>query len=57
MIAGIHTQLKQSDPRSAKAYRRSLIELMINPESPLWDEDPNVKGMMITVPKINKEDI
>ena len=40
MIAGIHTQLKQSDPRSAKAYRRSLIELMIDPESPLWDEDP-----------------
>ena len=56
VIAGIHNQLRQNDPRSAKAYRKSLIDLMIDPESPLWDEDPNVKGLMITMPKTKKED-
>ena len=56
VIAGVHIQLLRNDPRVAKAYRKSLIDLMIDPESPLWDEDPNAQGLMITVPKIKKED-
>lgn len=56
VIAGIHTQLLQNDPRSAKAYRKALIDLMIDPESPLWDKNPNASGWMITLPKIKKED-
>ena len=56
VIAGVHIQLLRNDPRVAKAYRKALVDLMIDPESPLWNDNPNAQGLVVAMPKIKKED-
>lgn len=55
IIASIHTQLKRSDPAVAWAYRHSLINLLTDPDTPLWRDDPNAEGVMVTIPKFKEE--
>ena len=55
VIGGVHMQLKRSDPAVARAYRHSLINLLTDPDTPLWNDDPNAEGVMITIPKFKEE--
>ena len=55
VIAGVHMQLKRSDPALARVYRHELIRLMTDPETPLWNDDPNAEGVMIITPKFKEE--
>lgn len=55
VIGGVHMQLKRSDPAVAHAYRHSLIKLLTDPETPLWNDDPNAEGVMIITPKFKEE--
>ena len=55
VIGGVHMQLKRSDPVLARIYRHKLIRLLTDPETPLWNDDPNAEGVMITMPKFKEE--
>ena len=55
VIGGVHMQLKRSDPALARIYRHELIRLLTDPETPLWNDDPNAEGVMITIPKFKEE--
>ena len=55
VIAGVHVQLKRSDPALARVYRHELIRLMTDPETPLCDDDPRAEGLMIITPKFKEE--
>ena len=55
VIAGVHMQLKRSNPVMARIYRRKMIELLTDPDTPLWNVDPNAEGVMITIPKFKEE--
>lgn len=55
VIGGVHMQLKRSDPILARIYRHELIRLLTDPETPLWNDDPNAEGVMITMPKFKEE--
>lgn len=55
VIQGLHTQLKRSDPTSAKLFRLAVEMLVNDDDSPVWKDNPNAEGMLITVPNF-KED-
>ena len=55
VIAGVHMQLKRSDPAMARIYRRKMVELLTDPDTPLWNDDPNAEGVMIITPKFKEE--
>ena len=55
VIGGVHMQLKRSDPAIARIYRHELVRLLTDPETPLWNDDPNAEGVMITIPKFKEE--
>ena len=55
VIGGVHMQLKRSDPAIARIYRRELVRLLTDPETPLWNDNPNAEGVMITIPKFKEE--
>ena len=55
VIAGVHIQLKRTEPAMARIYRRKMVELLTDPDTPLWNEDPNAEGVMITIPKFKEE--
>lgn len=55
VIGSIHTQFKNADPAAARAYRHSLINLLTDPDTPLWNDIPNADGVMITIPKYKEE--
>lgn len=55
VIGGVHMQLKRSDPALARVYRHELIRLLTDPETPLWNDDPNAEGVMIITPKFKEE--
>lgn len=55
VIGVVHMQLKRSDPALARIYRHELIRLLTDPETPLWNDDPNAEGVMITIPKFKEE--
>jgi len=55
VIAGVHVQLKRRNPAMARIYRSKLIQLLTDPDTPLWNEDPNAEGVMITIPKFKEE--
>lgn len=55
VIGGVHMQLKRSDPVLARIYRHELIRLLTDPDTPLWNDDPNADGVIITVPEIKEE--
>lgn len=55
VIGGVHMQLKRSDPNAARAYRHGLINLLTDPDTPLWNDDPNAEGVMIITPKFKEE--
>ena len=55
VIGGVHMQLKRSDPAIARAYRKELIRLLTDPESPVWNDDPNAEGVMMLAPKFKEE--
>lgn len=48
-------QLKRSNPAMARIYRRKMVELLTDPDTPLWNVDPNAEGVMITIPKFKEE--
>lgn len=48
-------QLKRSDPAIARIYRHELVRLLTDPETPLWNDDPNAEGVMIITPKFKEE--
>ena len=35
VIAGVHMQLKRSNPVMARIYRRKMVELLTDPDTPL----------------------
>jgi len=39
----------------ARIYRSKLIQLLTDPDTPLWNEDPDAEGVMITIPKFKEE--
>lgn len=55
VIQGLHTQLKRSDPISAKFFRLAVEALTNDDDSPVWKDNPDVEGALITIPKF-KED-
>ena len=55
VIGGVHMQLKRSDPAIARIYRHELVRLLTDPETPLWNDDPNAEGVMIITPKFKEE--
>jgi hypothetical protein len=55
VIAGVHIQLKRTEPAMARIYRSKLIQLLTDPDTPLWNDDPNAEGVMITIPKFKEE--
>ncbi len=55
VIGSIHTQIKNADPGAARAYRHGLINLLTDPETPIWKDDPNADGVMIKIPKHKEE--
>lgn len=48
-------QLTHSNPAMARIYRRKMVELLTDPDTPLWNVDPNAEGVMITIPKFKEE--
>lgn len=55
VISGVHMQLKRNDPAAARAYRHCLINLLTDPDTPLWNDEPNAEGVMIITPKFKEE--
>jgi hypothetical protein len=55
LIGGVHMQLKRNDPAIARIYRHELVRLLTDPETPLWNDDPNAEGVMIITPKFKEE--
>lgn len=48
-------QLKRSNPAMARIYRHKMVELLTDPDTPLWNVDPDAEGVMITIPKFKEE--
>lgn len=55
VIAGVHMQLKRSNPAMARIYRSMLSQLLTDPDTPLWNVDPDAEGVMIITPKFKEE--
>lgn len=57
VINGLYTQLTQSNPVLGKEFRRMISQLLIEPNSPLWEIRTDASGACITIPKNIKEDM
>lgn len=56
VIAGVHSHLMRNNPNAARLFRRELINLLTDPETPAWEGASNAKGIMITIPKTKEEE-
>ena len=54
MCAGLHANLKKTDPKLARLFRSKLIQLLTDPDSPVWDAPPSENGVVIIAPDIKK---
>ncbi len=50
IINAIHTQFNQSEPVLAEAFKTVFTELVTHPASPLWAQQGDMYGMLITTP-------
>lgn len=57
VINGLYTQLTQSNAALGKEFRRMISQLLIEPNSPLWEIRTDTSGACITIPKNIKEDM
>ena len=55
VIAGVHIQLKRVEPAMARIYRSKLVQLITDPDTPLWNDDPNAEGVMVITPNFKEE--
>lgn len=39
LIQQIYRGIKKNNPEGAKAYKNKLIGLLLDPQSPVWEED------------------
>ena len=56
MFAGLHAQLKGSNPKLASEFRINLIRMLVDPESPVWTLPASEAGVTIVTPDIKKGD-
>lgn len=57
VINGVHSQLARSNPALGKAFRVMMTQLIIDPDTPLWEIHDAGNGTCITFPKNIKEDM
>ena len=56
MFAGLHANLKKTDPKLARLFRSKLIQLLTDPDTPVWDAPPSENGVVIITPDIKKKE-
>lgn len=52
VIANLYKKMKQDAPPAAKAFRSSMVRMIVDPESPVWNGELKAGfAMMSVVPK------
>lgn len=43
LVALVYRNIKKQDPEVAEAYKRDIMANIINPKSPVWEEENHVE--------------